>query len=273
MTLDQDDLDAIAALIAATPVTLADGAHGGNNATINLSESSGIVFGATAPYPIDLKTLLLKLKSYAAVGFLGVHNWSPTGFNVTFDGTFGVGGYIDLYALSLLDDASYDMGRINATNWTPDAGFSADMDQSVLLLDIKKVTVAGNLTITVNLGNGAAALTPIAIPVLTSGAYGVVDSSGNLTFVTDSGPASGTRDIVTVPSAFDIAAAVLAAAVEGTLTIAQATRIMLAALAGKATGGGTTTIRFRDQADTKARITATVNQTTGNRTAVTVDGD
>jgi hypothetical protein len=58
--------------------------------------------------------------------------------------------------------------------------------------------------------------------------------------------------------------------VEGSLTLRQAVRIVLAALAGKASGGGTSTITFRDVADAKARITATVDGN-GNRTAITLD--
>ena len=48
-------------------------------------------------------------------------------------------------------------------------------------------------------------------------------------------------------------------------------RIMFAALSGKSTGGGTTTLTFRDSGDAKARITATVDEN-GNRTAMTLDG-
>lgn len=59
--------------------------------------------------------------------------------------------------------------------------------------------------------------------------------------------------------------------VEGTLTLEQAVRIALSALAGKASGGGTDTISFRDVADSKPRITATVDNS-GNRTAITLDG-
>jgi hypothetical protein len=51
----------------------------------------------------------------------------------------------------------------------------------------------------------------------------------------------------------------------------QAMRILLAALAGKSSGGGTVTLTFRDVADSKARITATVD-TSGNRTAIVRDG-
>lgn len=59
--------------------------------------------------------------------------------------------------------------------------------------------------------------------------------------------------------------------IEGSLTLRQAIRIYLAALAGKSTGGGTSTLTFRDNADSKARITATVDAD-GNRTAITLDG-
>jgi hypothetical protein len=48
-------------------------------------------------------------------------------------------------------------------------------------------------------------------------------------------------------------------------------RLLLAALAGKISGGGTTTITIRNAvADSKPRITATVDSS-GNRTAITTD--
>lgn len=65
--------------------------------------------------------------------------------------------------------------------------------------------------------------------------------------------------------------AVLDEVVEGAYTMRQLLRIMLAALAGKSSGGGTSTITFRDAADSKNRIAATVGGT-GNRTAITLDG-
>ena len=63
---------------------------------------------------------------------------------------------------------------------------------------------------------------------------------------------------------------VLAATVEGTITVQQALRILLAELAGKVTGGGTTTITYRDTGDTVDRVILTVDEK-GNRTAVTTD--
>jgi len=63
---------------------------------------------------------------------------------------------------------------------------------------------------------------------------------------------------------------VLDEVVEGTLTLRQIHRLLLSALAGLASGGGTPILTFRDIADTKDRITATVDKA-GNRTAVIRD--
>lgn len=62
----------------------------------------------------------------------------------------------------------------------------------------------------------------------------------------------------------------LAAGVETGWTLRQAMRIVLSAMAGKASGLATTTAVFRDMADSKDRISATVDAS-GNRTAVTRD--
>ncbi len=55
-----------------------------------------------------------------------------------------------------------------------------------------------------------------------------------------------------------------------TETLQQVLRLMRAVLVGKSAGGGTATLEFQDRADSKARVTATVDAD-GNRTAVTVD--
>lgn len=65
--------------------------------------------------------------------------------------------------------------------------------------------------------------------------------------------------------------AILDEVVEGTLTLRQICRLLLAAFAGKAAGGGTTSVSFRDVADSKNRITLTVDSS-GNRSAATLDG-
>jgi hypothetical protein len=65
-------------------------------------------------------------------------------------------------------------------------------------------------------------------------------------------------------------AGILTGVIEGTITLQQAWRLALAVLTGKSSGGGTTTIKFRDTADSIDRISATVD-VNGNRSSVTRD--
>lgn len=65
--------------------------------------------------------------------------------------------------------------------------------------------------------------------------------------------------------------AILDEVVEGTTTFRQMLRIFMSALSGKSAGGGTVTLTFRDVADAKDRITATVDEN-GNRTTMVLDG-
>ncbi len=60
--------------------------------------------------------------------------------------------------------------------------------------------------------------------------------------------------------------------IETGVTVRQAIRVSLRALAAKLSGAGTTTVTIRDLADTKDAIVATVDEP-GNRSAVTVDLD
>lgn len=69
----------------------------------------------------------------------------------------------------------------------------------------------------------------------------------------------------------DIAASdVLAEVIENSLTVTQVLRLILAASAGKLSGAATTSVAIRDTADSKDRISATVDAD-GNRSAVTLD--
>lgn len=65
------------------------------------------------------------------------------------------------------------------------------------------------------------------------------------------------------------AIALLSETVVGTYTVQDILKVMAAALAGKATGGGTTTVTFRGVDDTSDVIVATVDAN-GNRSAVTL---
>lgn len=74
----------------------------------------------------------------------------------------------------------------------------------------------------------------------------------------------------TPPTTGQITAAILAAAYEGSTTVQDFLRLVSSAQFAKLAGAGTTTVTIRDIADTKARITATVDAD-GNRTAITTD--
>jgi hypothetical protein len=63
---------------------------------------------------------------------------------------------------------------------------------------------------------------------------------------------------------------IIAGIADGSYDLQDMIRIMFAALAGKSAGGGTSTITFRDVADSKNRISATVDSN-GNRTAISLD--
>ncbi len=64
--------------------------------------------------------------------------------------------------------------------------------------------------------------------------------------------------------------AILDSNVEGTMTLRQALRVVLAVLAGKASGAPNGPLVYRDVFDTKNRVSGAVD-TDGNRTSVTID--
>jgi hypothetical protein len=80
------------------------------------------------------------------------------------------------------------------------------------------------------------------------------------------------EDVIAKGGLAAIADAIHDEIVEGTMTLRQAIRLILAVLTAKSSGGGTTTNTFRDIGDTKDRLEVTVDSD-GNRTAVgTRDG-
>lgn len=77
-------------------------------------------------------------------------------------------------------------------------------------------------------------------------------------------------EIAAIPTAAANAAAIWALVIEGAHTAKDYMRLMAAAAFGKVSGAATTTVTIRDRADTKNRITATVDAD-GNRSSVVVD--
>jgi hypothetical protein len=87
--------------------------------------------------------------------------------------------------------------------------------------------------------------------------------------------AGAAMDIVSAPNATGLAAIAtalldLANGVETSHTLRQVLRVIFGVMAGKSNGGNTTTQHFRNQADTKDRVTATTD-VDGNRSSVTLD--
>lgn len=112
--------------------------------------------------------------------------------------------------------------------------------------------------------------TQLAAIVDDTGTSGVVLANNAITAAKIAADAIGASELA-ADAAQEIADAILdrATAIEG-YTPRQALRLILAALAAKLSGAATTTVAIRDIADTKDRITATVDAD-GNRTAVTLD--
>ncbi len=102
--------------------------------------------------------------------------------------------------------------------------------------------------------------------------YVGVGADGNALISTDTQDLSASLSVNTKKiNGTTQTAADLSAVVETGVTPNQAMKLILAALAGKVSGAGTTTITFRNaSADTKDRIIATVDAD-GNRSAITLD--
>lgn len=119
-----------------------------------------------------------------------------------------------------------------------------------------------------DIGAAGAGLTAINLPNQTMDIVGNI--TGNLSGSV--GSVTGAVGSVTGLTPATIAAGWLAAIVEGAYTLGDFMRLFASALTGISNGGGTTTINFRDLANSKNRIGATVDAS-GNRTAIgTRDG-
>ena len=109
----------------------------------------------------------------------------------------------------------------------------------------------------------------VSTRLATAGYTAPLDAAGTRAAI---GLASANLDtqLAALPTAAENATAVLDEIIEAALSLRQAMRLVIAATGGKASGLDTTTAIYRDSADTKDRITATVDAN-GNRTAVTLD--
>ena len=158
------------------------------------------------------------------------------------------------------------------------AGSTAVFDDYMVLSQVAYDAKYGSSYLPVNAVQIASAAPPTRIGSLVINASGQVVASsvqGNVTGSVASVTAAVTAGTVSDKTGYTLtvtpptAAAIWAHIVEGTLTAEQVLRVALAVLAGKADGGGTTTLHFRNLADSANRVTMTVD-TSGDRSAVTV---
>lgn len=141
-----------------------------------------------------------------------------------------------------------------------------------------EATLKGLTTLTGDVyGVGAMSATLIGegdiSPGANTAAMGYATFPGETTLTGDltaKGKMSATLDAGARPSAFDIAQEIVGTSADGSVTIGQAFKLLLAVLVGKVSGAGGSTITFRDVDDTKNRVVANVDAN-GNRTAVTKD--
>ena len=176
-----------------------------------------------------------------------------------------------------MDSAHSDGGfvEVDATNMP-----------GVYRLDLPDAVCATGVNSVVVMLKGAANMAPLLLEIQLTD-FDLNDASPNvsvLDMATDSVTAAAVKaDAVTkiqtgLATPTNITGAALSAAgvdaildevVVGSYTMRQLLKVMAAAMAGKATGGGTTTVTFRGVDDTSNVIVATVDAS-GNRSAVTL---
>lgn len=181
-------------------------------------------------------------------------------------------------SMALLDDANTTGLYSKRVQITAASGFEVGKDYNILTKATVN-SVSGNKTdffgvksgvVVVGTNNDKTGYSGVVTNNVVVGtnldktAYNV--TSGTLNYVGTANVVVGSV-VLTANTIDDI----LDEVVEGTLTMRQMLRIFLSKLAGEASGGGSTTINFRDNADSKNRISMTVD-VNGNRSAVTLDG-
>jgi len=144
------------------------------------------------------------------------------------------------------------------------------------------VSITGDLSATMktSVTTAATAATPTAAAVTGNVGGNVTGSVGSVASGGITAASIASNAITAAKIAADaIGASQLAAdavdeiwdeVMEGTTTARQSFRLANSANGAKLSGAATTTVAIRDLADSKARVTATVDSS-GNRTAVTLD--
>ena len=172
---------------------------------------------------------------------------------ITLGGSADV-AIINSYTVDQDDPPVIDMGG---------TGCSLAMPNYSGLLSLKNLSDSDQeIGVGFNAGFAVLESTITAGTVIISGIGGITDNSGGTAAV----------DTSTLVSNTSIASAVMQSLVDTGLDVQAALKVIVAALTGKASGGGTATITFRDKADTADVLSMNVDEN-GNRTSVTINAD
>jgi hypothetical protein len=223
--------------------------------------------------PVREQVLGHQLFAYALAGvaaqMLAVDGWEPDGMSVSWSGrALEAGEAISLAAYDFLREVPPSeepaiqevqvLGHLTAQGWEPDAEWQDNVYGDLLLVSANLPHAPGVLTVSIPGGRRPQTLR-LRLPAGPYGVRGYVRADGGLLdennyFWTQASPWSPLDEVIE----------------GGALTARELLRALAAVLAGKASGGGTGTIRFRDLADTKDRLTLSVDGQ-GNRSAVALD--
>lgn len=210
---------------------------------------------------------------------------------IDFDGITGIHGF----SVDLNDNTDAGFYSVGGFYWVVVSAVTVDSQTvnfvaaTFRIVAAEAVTGKPKVDVDAWLGTAAATPTVAGVPeVDATHVAGTAQTAGDLAVLittvddlldtevaaikakTDNLPAApaATGDAMTLTAA--AVDAILDDAVEGSTTLRQLLRGFAAALLAKASGLATTTATYRDLADTKDRITATVDAD-GNRSAVTLD--
>lgn len=177
--------------------------------------------------------------------------------------TFTVANQIDANVLDWKSSTAPAMTGDAFARLGAPAGASVSADVAAV-----KADTAATLADTAEIGTAGAGLTALAsaadLATVDANVDSILDDTGTSGVVVASASKTGYQ--LSSTGVDDI----LDEVVEGSTTLRQSVRLANSALGGKASGLETTSAVFRDLADSKDRITATVDAD-GNRTAVTRD--
>lgn len=173
--------------------------------------------------------------------------------------------------VGLVDQANTKLLKANPTIASGDFQVSKDGGAFANLATLPSVGPAGSRAVMIDLSASEMTADNVVVQCVDASGAEWCDQLINLqTTLSQLDDLATAANLSVVPTSAQIADAVHDEVVDGTITFRQSIRLANSALGGKASGLNTTTAVYRDLADSKDRISATVDAD-GNRTAITRD--